>query len=191
MYSNNKGSILIFTLIIFSIISMITMMCIGLNYSNKTIFNLEYKEMKMIEDALSGIEVANSNILKEVSTSLNNANNEDEFKDYFLGNDFSNNVRDMSEISLDNVEIEITSNRKFDEEGICKFKITSTFYENSYTRKFQANAEIKNPFLRYENNVNNEDNGQESDLDKENYFNEIKESIDINGLVRVYNYKEI
>lgn len=191
MYFNNKGSILIFTLIIFSIISMITMMCIGLNYSNKRSYNLEYKETKMIENALSGIEVAGSNILKEVKINLENANSEEDFKNYFLGNNFSNKVCDMSQIDLSNVNVNITSGPKFENNEYCTFKITSSSHENSYFKKFQANVKIKNPFVEYGNNLNYENNSDEVGTDKELNFNEFKKNIDVNGLVTIDDYKEI
>ena len=46
MYYSNKGSVLIFILIVFSIVSTITMMCIGLNYSNsRTYVNSKGEEI--------------------------------------------------------------------------------------------------------------------------------------------------
>lgn len=70
MYYSNKGSVLIFILIVFSIVSTITMMCIGLNYSNSRINNLNYQNIVMKESLLSSIELVHSNILKEVSIAL-------------------------------------------------------------------------------------------------------------------------
>ena len=52
MYYNNKGSILIYILIVFSIVSTITMMCIGLNYSNSN-SNLNYQNLVIKESLLS------------------------------------------------------------------------------------------------------------------------------------------
>lgn len=93
MYYNNKGSVLIFTLIVFSIVSTITMMCIGLNYSNSRISNLNYKSIVMRESLLSSIELVHSNILKEVSIAIENSENQEQFKNYFLGNTFVNNIK--------------------------------------------------------------------------------------------------
>ena len=80
MYYSNKGSVLIFILIVFSIVSTITMMCIGLNYSNSRISNLNYQNIVMKESLLSSIELVHSNILKEVSIALENSETEEEFK---------------------------------------------------------------------------------------------------------------
>lgn len=204
MYSNNKGSILVFTLIIFSIISMITMMCIGLNYSNKTIYNLEYKETKLVEDALSGIEISSSNIVKEVKQIVTNTNNENEFINYFLGNNFINNIKDMSGIELKGVYIDISSKPTIDENGYCKFKVISTSTEGQYTKKIQVSVVIKNPFSNqeeqnqeeqnqqdeHENNINNEIYEMEN-IELETNIERIRENIDVNELVVIYDYKEI
>lgn len=199
MYSNNKGSILVFTLIIFSIISMITIMCIGLNYSNKTIYNLEYKEVKLVEDALSGIEISSNNIVKEVKQIITNTNNENEFINYFLGNNFINNVKDMSGIELKSVYIDIPNKPTIDENGYCKFKVVSISTENQYTKKMQVSVIIKNPFSNQEeqnqpeereNNVNNEIDQMEN-IESETNIEIIKDNIDISELVIIYDYKEI
>ena len=95
MYYSNKGSVLIFILIVFSIVSTITMMCIGLNYSNSRINNLNYQNIVMKESLLSSIELVHSNILKEVSIALENSETEEEFKNYFLGNIFVNNIKNL------------------------------------------------------------------------------------------------
>ena len=95
MYYSNKGSVLIFILIVFSIVSTITMMCIGLNYSNSRISNLNYQNIVMKESLLSSIELVHSNILKEVSIALENSETEEEFKNYFLGNIFVNNIKNL------------------------------------------------------------------------------------------------
>ena len=195
MYSNNKGSILVFTLIIFSIISMITMMCIGLNYSNKIVYNLEYKKTKLIEEALSGIEISSSNIINEVKQITTNTNSKDEFINYFLGNNFINNIKDMSGIDLNNVYIDVSSKPVVDENGYCKFKVTSISTEGQYTKKIQASVIIKNPFLDEENIINkNEDSEidhEVSHVEVETNLDKVVEPIDANEFVVIYDYKEI
>lgn len=198
MYLNNKGSILIFTLIIFSIISTITMMCIGLNYSNKMIYNLEIKEMKLVEDAFSGIEICSSNIRQEVSQMISEIDNKYDFNNYLLNRTFINNIKDISRVYLYNVYIEIPSNPVIDESGHCNFKIISTSIEDKYKKKFQASVKIKNPFLEKEQvkdinleklNIDNLDNNESHD---NNYIaNKINQNIDINDIVIIYDYKEI
>lgn len=181
---DNKGTILIFTLMIFSIISIITMMCIGLNYSNNTLFKLEYKRIILKENSESGLEITSSNILKEVENAALTTNSEEEFKDYFLGNNFINKIKDISHSQLKNVSINIP-NQPVYENGVVKFKITSTSTENKYAIQMQASINIKNPYIDI------------VDIDKSKYNNqplnieEVKANIDYNNILIIYDYKEI
>lgn len=166
MLSNNKGSILITTILIFSIISTICIMCIGLSFSNEKIFNLEYKNIILNEESLSGIDIVHSNILKEVNYAIKSSSNKDEFNSYFKNLNFINNIKDISMTDLENVTIS-TSNKIIIDDNILKFDIVSTAKDKNYLKKNQASVKIINPFI--------EDNTD----------------IDNNKLVTVYNYKEI
>ena len=166
MLSNNKGSILITTILIFSIISTICIMCIGLSFSNEKIFNLEYKNIILNEESLSGIDIVHSNILKEVNYAIKSSSNKDEFNSYFTNLNFINNIKDISMTDLENVTIS-TSNKIIIDDNILKFDIVSTAKDKNYLKKNQASVKIINPFI--------EDNTD----------------IDNNKLVTVYNYKEI
>ena len=166
MLSNNKGSILITTILIFSIISTICIMCIGLSFSNESIFNLEYKNIILTEESLSGIDIVHSNILKEVNYAIESSTNKDEFNSYFKNLNFINNIKDISMTDLENVTIS-TSNKIIIDDNILKFDIVSTAKDKNYLKKNQASVKIINPFI--------EDNT----------------GIDNNKLVTVYNYKEI
>ena len=166
MLSNNKGSILITTILIFSIISTICIMCIGLSFSNESIFNLEYKNIILTEESLSGIDIVHSNILKEVNYAIESSTNKDEFNSYFKNLNFINNIKDISMTDLENVTIS-TSNKIIIDDNILKFDIVSTAKDKNYLKKNQASVKIINPFI--ENNTD----------------------IDNNKLVTVYNYKEI
>ena len=160
MYYSNKGSVLIFILIVFSIVSTITMMCIGLNYSNSRINNLNYQNIVMKESLLSSIELVHSNILKEVSIALENSETEEEFKNYFLGNIFVNNIKNISNSQIQNTTIRIPSKIICDSSGLITFQIESTFKQDNYTKKYRANVEINtdlnffNTSDEIENNLN-------------------------------------
>jgi len=142
MYYNNKGSVLIFTLIVFSIVSTITMMCIGLNYSNSRISNLNYKSIVMREYLLSSIELVHSNILKEVSTAIENSENQEDFKNYFLGNTFVNNIKNISNSQIQNVTVRIPGKITYNSSGLITFQIEATFKEDNYTKKYGASVDI-------------------------------------------------
>ena len=83
MLQKNNGSILIITLIIFSLVSTICLMCVSLAYSNIKISSLEIENLKLKEDSLSAIEVVYSNILEEVENAIDSTNNLEGFINYF------------------------------------------------------------------------------------------------------------
>jgi len=203
MYYNNKGSILVTTLIVFSIIVTISMTCIALHYSNSSIFNLEYKEANIKEAGYSTIDIVHSNILKEVEFVLQNTSNKDEFNNYFLGNNFLSNIKDISKSELNGALVSIPTKIEVDNiNGFLKFDIVSTVKDDVYIKKFQASVKIKNPFFTQvasEENEGIEENDKEEKstnldiLDKNLLYECKKESreFNINETVIVYNYKEI
>ncbi|MGX4598830.1 hypothetical protein [Faecalimicrobium sp. JNUCC 81] len=199
MYLNNKGLILITTLMIFSIISTVCMMCIGLNYSNKSIFNLEHKNIHLKELALGAIEIVHSNISKEVEIAVQRSKNEEEFKQYFLENNFIHNIKDISKSDLDNVLVNTSKKILYDKEGFIYFDIICNSSEDTYTKKIQASVKILNPYLAIKENEKDEENiidkpeVDDSNLnDIKDYYEENKhDSIDSKSLVIIYNYKEI
>lgn len=177
MYYNNKGSVLIFTLIVFSIVSTITMMCIGLNYSNSRISNLNYKNIVMKESLLSSIELVHSNILKEVRISLENSENEEVFKNYFLGNTFVNNIKNISNSQIQNVTVKIPGKITYNSSGLITFQIETTFKEDNYTKKYGASIDIDTN-LNF-NDASNELKNESETLN-ENYSNNFTDVHKIN-----------
>ncbi len=210
MYYSNKGSVLIFILIVFSIVSTITMMCIGLNYSNSRISNLNYQNIVMKESLLSSIELVHSNILKEVSIALENSETEEEFKNYFLGNMFVNNIKNISNSQIQNTTIKIPGKIIYSSSGLITFQIEATFKQDSYIKKYEASVNIDTNLKLYnlsdeieneaeslninypinltdihDKNINYE---KEDNLEFENKANEI---LDINNISDNYNDKNI
>lgn len=209
MYYSNKGSVLVFILIIFSIISTIIMMCIGLNYSNSRISNLNYQNIVIKESLLSSIELVHSNILKEVSIAFENSETEEEFKSYFLGNTFTNNIKNISNSQIQNITIKIPNKINYDLNGLITFQIEATFKQDNYTKKYVASVEINtnlnffnisdeievenetlnndhfNNFIdKYDKNINYE---KEKNLE---YENQIKEIPNINNYSINNNYND-
>lgn len=210
MYYSNKGSVLIFILIVFSIVSTITMMCIGLNYSNSRISNLNYQNIVIRENLLSSIELVHSNILKEVSVAFENSETEEEFKNYFLGNIFINSIKNISNSQIQNITIKIPSKISYDSSGLITFQIEATFKQASYTKKYGASVNIDTNLKFYnlgyeieneaesldinhpinlidvhDKNINYE---KEKNLELENKANEI---LDINNISDNYDDKNI
>lgn len=195
MYLNNKGYILVTTLMIFSIISIVCMMCIGLNYSNKSIFNLEYKNIKLKELSFSGIEVASSNILKEVNYAIENSSNEEEFKEYFLQKNVITRITDLSGVDLDNVYTSVADKILYEEKGYIYFDIISKSLEDNYMKNTKASVKILNPYSKEESLVQGKEDNDEVlkivDEYENNILININENIDARDLVTIYDYKEI
>lgn len=183
MYCNNKGSILIYILIVFSIVSTITMMCIGLNYSNIKISSLNYQNLVIKESLLSSIEIVHSNILKEVAMNIENSDTEEEFKKYFQEDEFLNNIKSISNSQINNVSINIPTKINCDSNGLITFKIESIFSDDNYLRIYSANVKI-------DTNLNNY-NSIESSEEHKTYDNIEKTIINPSDLVIVYDYKGI
>ena len=97
----NKGSILIMSLITFSIISLFCVTCSGLILSNNRMIDLEYKSEKLKEENLGAIELIRSNIEEELNYIIKNTTKEDEFYNYLTKNnssDFINKARNKSSV---------------------------------------------------------------------------------------------
>ena len=182
MYYNNKGSVLIFVLIVFSVVSTITMMCIGLNYSNNRISNLNYQNIIMKESLLSSIELVHSNILKEVSIALENSETEEEFKNYFLGNIFINNIKNISNSQIQNTTIKVPSKITSSSSGLITFQIEATFKQESYIKKYKASVKIDTNLNFY--NLRDEIKNEAETLNI-NYSTNFADTYDINT-----NYKK-
>lgn len=197
MSHNNKGSILITTLMIFSIICTICMGCIALVYTNNNYFKLEYNYIQMKEKALSGIEITRSSILQQVNYAIENCNNEKEFTEYFLGN-IKNIIGDVSNSGLENVSVSIDSRPIKDEDQSINLKIISSCRDEIYKKRISANIKIKNPWIEY---VDNKVDESAKEYSKEHLEENIEENIDTTendknnfnekDLVVIYNYKEI
>ncbi|MCR8745204.1 hypothetical protein [Romboutsia lituseburensis] len=173
MYLNNKGSILLTTLIIFSIIVTITMTCIGLNYSNSNIFTLELKEAQIKQLGYGYIDILNSKLFKEVENALKNTTNEDEFYKYFLENTVKDNICNSYEQSSKSISVKIPNNIKIDKNNkSIKFDINVKVKEKekAYNKTFKVSVEVINPY--------NSDLGSLT-------------QIDINKILKLYNYEEI
>ncbi|CZR96565.1 hypothetical protein CDFC105_71660 [Clostridioides difficile] len=150
MSLDNRGSILIMTLIIFSIISTVCIMSIGLIYTHNNIYELECKDIQLKETSLSGIELSISNVYSCVKEAINISNNEDEFKTYFLGNNMINcikKIKDTSYSNLDKVSLKVENNTIYDRGDFFELDITSTVKEKNFLKVIKVRVKIKNPWV--------------------------------------------
>ncbi|MBY2478693.1 hypothetical protein KWV16_17630 [Clostridioides difficile] len=175
MLLNNKGSILIMTLIIFSIISTVCIMTIGLIYTHNNIFELEYKDIQLKETSLSGIEISISNVFSCVEEAINISNSEDEFRTYFLGNNMINcikKIKDTSHSNLEAVSLKVENNTIYDKDDFFELDITSSVREKDFLKVIKVRVKIKNPWV----GIDIEDYMDESNIEVFNEYESFEEN---------------
>ena len=211
MLRKNKGSILIVSIMVFTIISIICITCSGLILSSNRIYNLDYKNEQIKEGNLGAIEIIYSNILKEVKQAISETKSEDEFYRYFVKNNsltFINKIKNTSNSNLSNITVQAGYNNELSNKEFIHYKISTKYKLGKYSKYMIVSVKIINPFfgksneeiivdeseinelLDGEENIKNLDSIIESDeihITNEQYNKTLNES----DLVVLYNYEEI
>ena len=217
MFGNNKGSILIITLIIFSIVNTICMMCISLIGSSVKTSSLELKNLVLKERALSCIEFVSLNMKDEVNNIIDKTNNWSEFVNYIRNDNFKsfiNKSKDISYSDLDNIEIELLNKTPFGSVDNLEFAMKVVAIDDVYKKQISVNISIKNPWEdtsidnyivedKY-NLIMEEEFGElniDSDIvdtniteDESKQLDEniqIKDNLKNQNLINIYNYEEL
>lgn len=141
MLQNNKGSIMIVTLIIFSIISTICITCISLTYSNINIASLELKNLQLKENALGAVEIVYGNIKNEIDNAIDSCSNSQEYISYIKRDNYKSfilNCKDISKSDLDNTTVELTNKTPFGEVKNFEFEMKVFAKENNYKKQVQV-----------------------------------------------------
>ena len=221
MLQNNKGSIMIVSVIILSIISTICIGCISLTYSNINISRLELKNLQLKENALGAVEIVYGNIKNEINNAIDNSTNSQDYINYIKRNNYKTfilNCKDISKSDLENTIVEITNKNSFGEVENFEFEMKVFAKENNYKKQVKVNIRIKNPWNEIINAQENEIIDKEEAITKINNINEIyidgnyedneefidtinsnmnfnlediKESFKKHKLINLYNYEEI
>lgn len=203
MSRKNKGSVLIISVVVFSIITTVCMSCAGLILSNSRIYKLDYMNEKLKEGNIGIIEIIRSNILKEVKIAIDNTNNRNEFYSYMTKNnsrEFINKIKNISDSSVNNSEVTISYNTSSSNKDYMHYTISAKYIIKNYDKYVVAKFKIKNPWNEVkikdedEDNVGNEgyefeDINENEEIivqNEEDEENKINES----DLVIFYNYEE-
>lgn len=202
MSQKNKGSVLVTTLMFFSIIMTICISCLSITSSNNRYSKLQYEHIRNEELALSGIEITKSNVLTAVKYAIENFDEEIEFKNYFLGNT-REIIGSVYDSGLYNVRVSLKGKAISDSDGNITFKIESVCKDGNYAKRIAASVKIINPWIKYGKNIDdeieNEDDyiyyyNTESNENIRNSIDTTKEQadkFDEGDLVVIYNYEEI
>ncbi|MEG1408351.1 MAG: hypothetical protein RSD36_00785 [Terrisporobacter sp.] len=207
MLRKNKGSILIMSLIVFTIVTVICVTCSGLILSNNRMCKLDYVNEKIKLGNIGLIEIIHSNMLKEVKYAVENTKEEAEFYNYITKNssrDFINKIKIVDGSNLDKSDIKIDYKTTISNKEFMHYTISTKYIVDNYDKYIVAKVKIKNPWygkIGKEEIITEEDNvrdiigkNQEEITSQESneVDEEIKDTSKINesDLVIFYNYEE-
>lgn len=198
LQKKSKGSILIMSVIIFSIISLICITCSSLILSNNRISELEYKTEKLKEENLGVIELIYSNMLKEVKYAMENTETEDEFYDYLTKNNsgiFINKVKKIENTRLTSSTVNMAYDNNFSTKEYIHYKISTKSKINNHDKYTLISVKIKNPWFGKINESSEKLNmDEQEDLLMEANFENIEDNeiteINEGDLITFYNYEE-
>lgn len=197
LQKKSKGSILIMSVITFSIISLICITCSSLILSNNRISELEYKTEKLKEENFGVIELIYSNMLKEVKYTVENTEIEDEFYNYLTKNNsaiFINKVKKIENTGTTNRIIDMDFDNSLSTKEYIHYKISIKSKINNHDKYALISVKIKNPWLgKTEKKLEESDINEQEDSNIEtNIENTEDEVTKINegDLITFYNYEE-
>ena len=198
LQKKSKGSILIMSIIIFSMISLICITCSSLILSNNRISELEYKTEKLKEENLGVIELIYSNMLKEVKYAMENTETEDEFYDYLTKNNsgiFINKVKKIENTRLTSRTVNMAYDNNFSTKEYIHYKISTKSKINNHDKYTLISVKIKNPWFGKINESSEKLNmDEQEDLLMEANFENIEDNeiteINEGDLITFYNYEE-
>lgn len=193
----SKGSILIMSVITFTIISLICITCSSLILSNNRISELEYKTEKLKEENIGVIELIYSNMLKEVKYAVENTEREDEFYNYLTKNNsaiFINKVKKIENTGPTSRTIDMAFDNSLSTKEYIHYKISTKSKINNHDKYVLISVKIKNPwFGKIEKKLEESDIKEQEDSNIEaNFENTEDEIAKINegDLIMFYNYEE-
>lgn len=160
---------MITTLICFSVLSVVCLVCLGVVSSNNEISNINYKSTKVSYKVRGGSELVYSKVLKEANKAIYEStlevDNKKYFTNYFLGNNKYNFISNIENINTDNIEINVINDKLYLENECIVFDITCKSEDDNIKKSSRCSFKIDTNF-----DFNN---------------------IDLNSIVTKYNYQEI
>lgn len=154
-----QGSILVTTLICFSIISTLCLGCISLIYTNNEISSVNYKSTVANHIVSGGFEIVYSKILEETNKAIDICNiSEDKkqtFIDYFLGNNKYDFIIDIENIKFEGIDVNIVNDKIYIEDDYIKLDITCKKTMNDIKKSARCSFKIDTNIDYNENESNN------------------------------------
>lgn len=167
MLRKQEGSILIFSVIVLSLITLFSATCSALIFSNNKYSKYNYKNIYIEELCLGAIELVYSNAMKEVLIALENNQDFESFKSYFDDEGFIDRVDD---VYIENSKIRCIvdcENNRFESEDGIYYRINSEYNDGQFRKNIFAYLKIVNPFEKNQEDLSSEniENTNEGDLE--------------------------
>jgi hypothetical protein len=126
--------------------SLIITTAIALSTTNYSIQNLDYLSTKNFYIAEGGIDIAYGQVIYEVENAVKSSSkSNEEFYNYFLGNNKQNFIISIESIKIDNIRLDIIDNDIYLEENNIKFKISSSYKEGEIEKDISVKFNIAPP----------------------------------------------
>lgn len=145
-----NGSVVVTSLLCFSILSCIFIGCLEIINSNLEIVNTYEIALKLRHDVRSGINLGYSKILEEVNKAIIIAkeyeNQNEKYKEYFLGSNKIEFIKAIEDINIDEISLDIVNNKVYIEDNYIRLDIVSKQTEGELEKGARCSFKINLDF---------------------------------------------
>ncbi|CEP47572.1 Uncharacterised protein [[Clostridium] sordellii] len=145
-----NGSVVVTSLLCFSILSCIFIGCLEIINSNLEIVNTYEIALKLRHDVKSGINLGYSKILEEVNKAIIIAkeyqNQNEKYKEYFLGSNKIEFIKAIEDINIDEISLDIVNNKVYIEANYIRLDIVSKKTEGELEKGARCSFKINLDF---------------------------------------------
>ncbi|CEN76596.1 Uncharacterised protein [[Clostridium] sordellii] len=145
-----NGSVVVTSLLCFSILSCIFIGCLEIINSNLEIVNTYEIALKLRHDVKSGINLGYSKILEEVNKAIIIAkeyeNQNEKYKEYFIGSNKIEFIKSIEDINIDEISLDIVNNKVYIEDNYIRLDIVSKKTEGELEKGARCSFKINLDF---------------------------------------------
>ncbi|CEK31497.1 hypothetical protein JGS6364_20121 [[Clostridium] sordellii] len=145
-----NGSVVVTSLLCFSILSCIFIGCLEIINSNLEIVNTYEIALKLRHDVKSGINLGYSKILEEVNKAIIIAkeyeNQNEKYKEYFIGSNKIEFIKSIEDINIDEISLDIVNNKVYIEDNYIRLDIVSKKLEGELEKGARCSFKINLDF---------------------------------------------
>ncbi|CEP81725.1 hypothetical protein QJR30_14240 [Paraclostridium sordellii] len=145
-----NGSVVVTSLLCFSILSCIFIGCLEIINSNLEIVNTYEIALKLRHDVKSGINLGYSKILEEVNKAIIIAkeceNQNEKYKEYFIESNKIEFIKSIEDINIDEISLDIVNNKVYIEDNYIRLDIVSKKIEGELKKGARCSFKINLDF---------------------------------------------